>query len=534
MADATISTYLELKDNLSAGLNNVVAEMQKLTEATQKSTAAMDALRDANKSHSDSQHESSESNKNANKEIGRTVFTANLAANAVMWLASAIKTQLVDAFTRAIDVSKEYENTVLKISSTLTAMNLAPSVEIAADQTAAVLKSIAQKAAKLPGEAKDYIDTFAIALPGAVSSGLTDMEKYADFVATYTATAISNSIDAKQAGFDLSRMLSGMAEQENQTYRKLQPFIGKTTEEFNKKLKPAERIAVLEQAIKKAGSGMAAAAETADAKLGELSSHMEEIYRIGGQPIFEGFKTGLTAINEFLDLNKGAILETVTGIAEGFADVMTGVLASLGALMKSVDNGLAMIAKKLSSLKLIDIDWKSPAWAEPFLSPIEFQRQYGHSINELRRQEKEKARRAELRTTAESRYPEVGEALRAVGATTGPDIESHLKKMYGTMIPSQKDFADIAEYYLRDKSRAAAIWQELIAEGRVKPVKMATAPDKTKKDHYDFRFSKFDIKQEFAEGFDPDRIAVAFASDLGRLGEMRTQSAYAQTYTSGT
>ncbi len=41
---------------------------------------------------------------------------------------------------------------------------------------------------------------------------------------------------------------------------------------------------------------------------------------------------------------------------------------------------------------------------------------------------------------------------------------------------------------------------------------------------FDFRNSKFDIKQMFAEGFDPDRIAVAFSNDLAALGERRLQS----------
>lgn len=36
---------------------------------------------------------------------------------------------------------------------------------------------------------------------------------------------------------------------------------------------------------------------------------------------------------------------------------------------------------------------------------------------------------------------------------------------------------------------------------------------------YDFRNSRFDIKQQFAEGFDPDRISVAFTNDLAKLGE---------------
>jgi len=40
----------------------------------------------------------------------------------------------------------------------------------------------------------------------------------------------------------------------------------------------------------------------------------------------------------------------------------------------------------------------------------------------------------------------------------------------------------------------------------------------------DFRGSKFDIKQEFAEGFDPDKIAVLMANQIAELGERRLQS----------
>jgi len=54
------------------------------------------------------------------------------------------------------------------------------------------------------------------------------------------------------------------------------------------------------------------------------------------------------------------------------------------------------------------------------------------------------------------------------------------------------------------------------------------APREREKAPYnDFRGSRFDIKQSFAEGFDPDRIAVAFTNDLATLGERRMQSALA-------
>jgi hypothetical protein len=43
--------------------------------------------------------------------------------------------------------------------------------------------------------------------------------------------------------------------------------------------------------------------------------------------------------------------------------------------------------------------------------------------------------------------------------------------------------------------------------------------------NYDFRGSRFDIKQDFAD-IDPDRVAVAFATDLARVGERRLASAF--------
>jgi len=48
--------------------------------------------------------------------------------------------------------------------------------------------------------------------------------------------------------------------------------------------------------------------------------------------------------------------------------------------------------------------------------------------------------------------------------------------------------------------------------------------------NYDFRGSRFDITQKFAEGFDPDRIAVSFANDLASLGELKSQSGFAPVF----
>jgi hypothetical protein len=54
--------------------------------------------------------------------------------------------------------------------------------------------------------------------------------------------------------------------------------------------------------------------------------------------------------------------------------------------------------------------------------------------------------------------------------------------------------------------------------------------DKPPAPYNDFRGSRFDITQRFAEGFDPDRIALAFTSDLAALGERKLQSGFSPLY----
>lgn len=48
--------------------------------------------------------------------------------------------------------------------------------------------------------------------------------------------------------------------------------------------------------------------------------------------------------------------------------------------------------------------------------------------------------------------------------------------------------------------------------------------------YQDFRGSRFDITQAFAEGFDPGRVAVAFANDLGSIGERSLQSGFSPMF----
>ena len=60
----------------------------------------------------------------------------------------------------------------------------------------------------------------------------------------------------------------------------------------------------------------------------------------------------------------------------------------------------------------------------------------------------------------------------------------------------------------------------------LKRMQLTAGKPKSTKVTQDFRHSRFTVEQKFAEGFDPDRIAVSFAKDVGRLGEQRLQSGF--------
>jgi hypothetical protein len=75
---------------------------------------------------------------------------------------------------------------------------------------------------------------------------------------------------------------------------------------------------------------------------------------------------------------------------------------------------------------------------------------------------------------------------------------------------------------------------QIQASGKVATNRAAEAKEKKKnedskppKTEMNFPNARFDITQNFAEGFDPDRIAVAFANDLSSLGEMGSSSTFA-------
>ena len=176
--------------------------------------------------------------------VERTMAGVKTAAFAVGASMTAIGGGIAYAAKKAVDLGSKFEDTSLSIAGSLMAFDLAPNIQMAETAAVRALGNIDKMAAKLPGTTEDYVEVFKAGLPGAIAAGTTDLDKIADFTSRYTAVATANMVDAQQAGSDLSLMLTGVAGQQVAMFRKLQPLIGKTAEEFNKMTRAARMAAI--------------------------------------------------------------------------------------------------------------------------------------------------------------------------------------------------------------------------------------------------------------------------------------------------
>ncbi len=132
-----------------------------------------------------------------------------------------------------------------------------------------------------------------------------------------------------------------------------------------------------------------------------------------------------------------------------------------------------------------------------------------------------------------------------VGQDKAQEISKHLRKAADSAGILQKTSGKITDEQLRmfKTFKSEAIEGGFSEERLMRTIRKrglkrfleaekeaARAPKDRPKNNFDFRGSRFDIQQNFAEGFDPDRIAVAFTNDLGGLGERRLSSGLAPAF----
>lgn len=563
MAGTDMEVFFALRDRVSGGLNKIGSAFDKVSGSANAAASRVEQLTGV---------------------TGKLVSVLG-TVGAALGGAALIK--------EVIQIGQKFEDTSIRIAGTLKAFDLAPSIGVAQLQAERAMTVIQDMAAALPGETDEYISVFATALPKVIASGLRNVTDIAKFTSSWMALASSNMVDAQQAGMDLFRMLAGQAGADVRMFTVLSEKIGQTAAEFNEMTKAdpvAGRLAI-QKALAAYADQQALAAETLSAKLGETQSRMKEIARLGGTMLFVQAKTILADINKWLEANKYQLIElariwldrvivgfhkavdaakwigehldtilTVSGAIVGvwvtgsLASALSNVVTLFGAIKTAaVAAQAAMTAVAtasggsfLASLPKAGLATVAAAGAAAFLLPSA-----GAGSKEL--QWEKQQREAEARESAlRQKYASVISRLKemAPGIPLQELTVGMLKELYGELSKSLvspisdaarsqasamriqlAEYATIMGFDMAELTDAPALVKHLTdKKKKSSKIKAPHAPKERVTQHYDFQHSRFDIKQEFAEGFDPDRIAVAFSQDLARVGEMKVQSGYAPLF----
>lgn len=135
-------------------------------------------------------------------------------------------------------------------------------------------------------------------------------------------------------------------------------------------------------------------------------------------------------------------------------------------------------------------------------------------------------------TTAENLLNLRADKKRYAARTEGLILEDKLRHVYQKGTKVTLKHIEMVKSMHQAYAEAGKAMPDTLKKLFGEHFKIATpsTPGDRPQNNFDFRGSRFDIMQNFAEGFDPDRIAVAFSNDLGALGERRLQSGLAPAF----
>jgi len=436
---------------------------------------------------------------------------AGLAAAAIggISIASAVK--------EAISLTAEYEKTVLNTATKFRAFGLGDTFAESELATRSALRAIEDLADKLPGEAADYVTVFEQIIPKAVKSGMTNVKDIIDFTAQYTAAVSGSGIDAGQAARDIVGMLSGTAGADMRTFteivRDLLPPTLQTAEAFNKLSAEARRVE-LQKVFGSAAIAekMAKSADSLDSKLGEALSKMKRLIRESSAPMFQNALKLLDGLNAFISKNADQIGSLLTLIGSGVGAAVKLALPPLQFMFQHVEG----IARALAVVFGFWAGAKLASFLDGIGSAVKMIKQLAAAMRSLGIMS---AIAGMLKDGLSGGIAGVATALgkaAVVGASvTGAvlAINAALDKVSSTEIKLPK----VEELKFPEVTIPAP------AEDKKKDKPAKTGPPKA---DVVIENARFDIKQNFAEGYDPDRIAAAFVDQLGAATMYRTQSAF--------
>lgn len=197
------------------------------------------------------------------------------------------------------------------------------------------MEMVRQGAAALPGTEADFLTIFRQMMPAALDSNLRGLEDIVGLSNQIGAIGIASGIDAEQIGRDLEVMLRGRAGAQVRTWTVLGPNIrrvaeslhlsARNAEEFNR-LRPEQRVQLLQQAAGRYREMIAASANTWDAISSTTRSNAMGLFRIATSSLFGRMRDTLGRLNGSFDRNHASAEAMARSVGQQLGDAFDFVV----------------------------------------------------------------------------------------------------------------------------------------------------------------------------------------------------------------
>lgn len=244
------------------------------------------------------------------------------------------------ALHKVAEIGSTFEQNTNQIAGFLSALSLSSDFNAGLGDASKIMQKITADAARLPGEAEDYIDVFKsnaaflkTGLPGSNANQIADWTNRLTAVAKSVASNLDSAQIAREAGQLLA--VEGRAGGHNVLWQKLLPFLMQvegqskiTATAFNAMAQP-ERVKLLGQAFDKLQPLLDKSATSFDAMAGAFKSNVTQLVRLGTADLFEGMKNDLNDLNNtFFDTN-GNLTDTGKEVVRLIASLSRAVATLL-------------------------------------------------------------------------------------------------------------------------------------------------------------------------------------------------------------
>ena len=295
-------------------------------------------------------------------------------------------------------------------------------------------------------------------------------------------------------------------------------------EAFNK-LSAQQRLKVISDALKKNAEGQLAAANMYSSKIGEVISKLKKMVVVASTPLFEQLKTGLAGLSAYLDENKQSIADLVNLFGVGMKMAIAVIVPPMKWLVEHVQmltKGAAMFVAAWTGAKLLI---GLQAVFRTLQAIVYIQRTIGIWTAVTAVLTQALAGGWAGIATAGAKALVIGGAMTAAYMKLSDLFDDLEKKSKGIDLPQ---FAPLMEMPGAPAPIPMLEWSKLLKGEKEK--KERKGPPKAE---VYIENARFDIKQNFAEGYDPDRIAIAFVDQIGAATAFRGASGFSGMTGSG-